>query len=51
MIRQSDDEDEKKKKKKKQEELLWEQILFEAMQKSLETAMKKALDNIFKDFE
>lgn len=42
-------EEEKKKKKKKQEAWL-EAEIFRIMEKSLETATKKALDEIFKDW-
>lgn len=43
------EQDKKKKKKKKQSEI--EKELFRIMEKSLEAAMNKALDGIFKDWK
>ena len=48
-VNNSQREDEKKRKKKKQAAL--EAEIFKIMEKSLDAALKKSLDDIFKDFK
>ena len=42
--------EEDKKKKKKQESLM-EKMIFDIMQKSMKTALNKAMDELFKDWK
>lgn len=42
--------EEDKKKKKKQESLM-EKMIFDIMQKSMKTALDKAMDELFKDWK
>lgn len=48
-VQKSKREDEKRKKKKKQSAL--EAEIFKIIEKSLDAALKKSLDDIFKDFK
>ena len=48
-VNNSKREDEKRKKKKKQSAL--EAEIFKIIEKSLDAALKKSLDNIFKNFK
>ena len=42
---------EEDKKKKKKEESLMEKMIFDIMQKSMKTALDKAMDELFKDWK
>ena len=39
------------KKKKKKQESLMEKMIFDIMQKSMKTALDKAMDELFKDWK
>lgn len=43
--------EEEKKKKKKREEEAWEAEIFRIMEKSLQAALNKAMDDLFKDWK